>query len=133
MGEGLLAFLTDMATEMIAKEAGNTMKDMGMTGGTLQNMQQGNFGDAAMGMAKATPEFKAYDIMTSDRSAGDMGRAIAPTLLGDKKQNEMYSSALQMPQPQMSQPQMPSYARPAIPYQGGGIQEILARQQGLLR
>ena len=29
--------------------------------------------------------------------------------------------------------QMPSYAQPSMPYQGGGIQEILQRQRGLLR
>lgn len=29
--------------------------------------------------------------------------------------------------------QMPSYARPSMPYQGGGIEEILQRQRGLLR
>ncbi len=35
---------------------------------------------------------------------------------------------------QQGQPmQMPSYTRPFSPYQGGGIEEILKRQQGLLR
>jgi hypothetical protein len=29
--------------------------------------------------------------------------------------------------------QMPSYQQPYNPYQGGGIEEILKRQQGLLR
>jgi hypothetical protein len=34
---------------------------------------------------------------------------------------------------QQGQPmQMPSYARPYNPYQGGGIEEILQRQRGLL-
>lgn len=135
MGEGLLAFLADMATEMFKQEAGNTMKDMGMSGSALQNIQQGNFGDAAMSMAKATPEFKAYDVLTSDKSAGDMGRALAPTLLGDRKQNERYAAALQTPQmPQMQPAPTPSYATPSTPYMGGGIEEILSRQKmGLLR
>ena len=137
MGEGLLAFLTDMAAEMAKQEAGGIMKDMGITGGAMQNMQQGNFGDAAMSMAKATPEFKMYDVLSSDKSAGDMGRALAPTLLGDRKQNEAYAAALQIPamqMPQMSAPQTPSYATPSMPYMGGGIEEILGRQKiGLLR
>ena len=35
---------------------------------------------------------------------------------------------------QQGQPmQIPSYARPSMPYQGGGIEEILQRQRGLLR
>ena len=137
MGEGLLAFLTDMAAEMAKQEAGSFMKDMGINSGALQNMQQGNFGDAAMSMAKATPEFKAYDVLTSDKSAGDMGRALVPTLLGDRKQNEAYAAALQSPAtqaPQMYAPQTPSYATPSMPYMGGGIEEILGRQKlGLLR
>lgn len=133
MGEGLLAFLTDMATEMAKQEAGNVMKDNFLSGNNaLSNIQQGNFGDAAMSMAKSTPEFKMYDTMSSDKSASDMGRAIAPTLLGDKKQNDAYASALQLPNTQMQQ--MPSYSMPSVPYQNGGIQEILARQKiGLLR
>ena len=135
MGEGLLAFLTDMAAEMAKQEAGGFMKDMGINSGALQNMQQGNFGDAAMSMAKATPEFKAYDVLTSDKSAGDMGRALAPTLLGDRKQNEAYAAALQNPVMQAPHlQQTPSYATPSTPYMGGGIEEILGRQKlGLLR
>jgi hypothetical protein len=135
--QGLLAFVTDFLKGAAAQEIGGVMKDMGVTGDTLQNIGQGNFGDAAMGMAKATPEFKAYDIMTSGKPAGDIGRALAPTLLGDRKQNEAYATALQTPamqMPQMSSPSTPSYATPSMPYMGGGIEEILARQKmGLLR
>jgi len=43
--------------------------------------------------------------------------------------NAMFSQLQQQGQPM----QMPSYARPSGPYQGGGIEEILKRQQGLLR
>lgn len=135
MGDGLLAFLTDMATELAKQEVGGVMKDNFLSGNNaLSNIQQGNFGDAAMSMAKSTPEFKAYNTMSGDMSSGDKARELTPMLFGDKKQNELYSSALQLPQAQMPMAQMPSYARPTVPYQGGGIQEILARQQiGLLR
>ena len=71
--------------------------------------------------------------MTSDMSGSDKSRGLIPSLLGSTEQNKQYASALQLPQaaaPQMSQ--VPSYAA-QTPYIGGGIEEIFARQRGLLR
>lgn len=54
----------------------------------------------------------------------------APELYKQSMSNQADFSRLQ----QGAQPmQMSSYAQPTMPYQGGGIEEILKRQQGLLR
>jgi hypothetical protein len=55
---------------------------------------------------------------------------LAPEAYKRSMENQAMFGQLQ----QQGQPmQMPSYARPSGPYQGGGIEEILKRQQGLLR
>lgn len=60
----------------------------------------------------------------------DKFNAAAPELYKQNQQGQATFSQLQ----QGAQPmQMPSYAQPTMPYQGGGIEEILKRQQGLLR
>jgi hypothetical protein len=60
----------------------------------------------------------------------DKFNAAAPEIYKQNQQGQASFAQLQ----QGAQPmQMPSYARPSSPYQGGGIEEILKRQQGLLR
>ena len=55
---------------------------------------------------------------------------LAPEAYKRSMENQAMFSQLQ----QQGQPmQMPSYTRPSMPYQGGGIEEILQRQRGLLR
>ena len=74
---------------------------------------------------------KAYTTITSPtldfRGKFDV---LAPEAYKRSTENQAQFGQLQ----QGTQPmQMPSYQQPYSPYQGGGIQEILKRQQGLLR
>lgn len=69
-------------------------------------------------------------LMDPNMSLHDKFNAAAPELYKQTQQGQSTFAQLQ----QGSQPmQMPSYARQSMPYQGGGIEEILKRQQGLLR
>lgn len=61
--------------------------------------------------------------------------AIAPMVMQKAEESKAQFGQLQQGAQAPVQPmmQMPSYATPSMPYQGGGIEEILARQRGLLR
>ena len=134
MGEGLLAFLLDIGKDIFANEAGNVLKESGITADAAKSLSQGNMTGAATSMFNQIPEVKAYNTLTSGASAGDMARSLIPTALGTPEQNKAYASALQFntqASPQL-QSSIPSYS-PSTPYIGGGIEEILARQRGLLR
>ena len=134
MWEGLLSVLADVGKDIFANEAKNMLKESGITADAAKSIGQGDMSGAATSMFNQLPEIKAYNTLTSGASAGDMTRSLLPTALGTAEQNKAYASALQLPTqaaPQL-QSSLPSYS-PSAPYIGGGIEEILARQRGLLR
>ena len=69
-------------------------------------------------------------LLDPNMSLHDKFNAVAPEAYKQSMSSQADFSKLQ----QGAQPvNMPSYAQPSMPYQGGGIEEILKRQQGLLR
>jgi hypothetical protein len=69
-------------------------------------------------------------LLDQSLSLHDKFNAVAPEAYKQNQSNQAAFAQLQ----QGAQPmQMPSYTQPVMPYQGGGIEEILKRQQGLLR
>lgn len=69
-------------------------------------------------------------LLDPNMSLHDKFNTVAPEAYKQSMSSQSDFAKLQ----QGAQPmQMPSYAQPSMPYQGGGIEEILKRQQGLLR
>jgi IMP dehydrogenase/GMP reductase len=69
-------------------------------------------------------------LMDPNMALQDKFNAVAPEFYKQNQQGQASFAQLQ----QGAQPmQMPSYARQSMPFQGGGIEEILQRQRGLLR
>lgn len=123
----------DIGKDIFKQEAGNVLKESGIGAEGFKDLASGNVANAATSMFNKIPEVSAYNTLSGDASAADKARGLIPSMLGTTEQNKQYASALQLPQaaaPQMSQ--APSYAA-QTPYIGGGIEEILARQRGLLR
>lgn len=141
------AAATTGATTALAPAAGS---GLGLTAGTTGTGLQAAGGLGLTG-APATAAAAAQPAMTDiaikvggleglqkagtslldpSMSLHDKFNAVAPEAYKQNQQSQSSFAQLQ----QGAQPmQMPSYARPSMPYQGGGIEEILKRQQGLLR
>lgn len=125
MGTGLNLFAPP-ATQAIAGEAA-------LTGvpATAAAAAQPAMADIAIKMGGLEGLKKAgTSLLDPNLSLHDKFNAVAPEAYKQVEQSQGTFNKLQ----QQGQPmQMPSYARQSMPYQGGGIEEILKRQQGLLR
>lgn len=115
----------------------NAAKDAAIGGGVIQGIKTllPKSSEEAMAAIKDKSGFgsleKTYTTIT-DPKMDFRGKfdVLAPEAYKRSMENQAMFGQLQ----QQSQPmQMPSYARPSMPYQGGGIEEILQRQRGLLR
>jgi hypothetical protein len=115
----------------------NAAKDAAMSSGAVEGLKTilPKSSEEAMTMIKDKSGFggieKAYTTIT-DPKLDFRGKfdVLAPEAYKRAMEGQAQFGQIQ----QGSQPmQMPSYQQPYSPYQGGGIQEILKRQQGLLR
>jgi len=113
MGAGTQLFAPQATAAMGASTAAPAYTDIAIKMGGLE------------GLKKA-----GTSLLDPNLSLHDKFNAAAPELYKQNQQGQATFAQLQ----QGAQPmQMPSYARPSMPYQGGGIEEILQRQRGLLR
>lgn len=125
MGTGLNLF-APAGTQAIAGEAA-----LAGAPATATTVAQPAMTDIAIKMGGFEGLKKAgTSLMDPNMSLHDKFNATAPELYKQNQQGQASFAQLQ----QGAQPmQMPSYVKPSMPYQGGGIQEILQRQRGLLR
>lgn len=113
MGAGTQLFAPQATAAMGASAAAPAYTDIAIKMGGLE------------GLKKA-----GTSLLDPNMSLHEKFNQAAPELYKQNQQGQATFAQLQ----QGSQPmQMPSYARPSMPYQGGGIEEILQRQRGLLR
>ena len=113
MGTGTSLFAPSATTAMGASSAAPAYTDVAIKMGGFE------------GLKKA-----GTSLLDPDMALQDKFNAAAPELYKQNQQGQATFAQLQ----QGAQPmQMPSYARPSMPFQGGGIEEILQRQRGLLR
>lgn len=104
---------------------------LGQTGKTIVNAS--GLGGQAKDILNAETAYTT--IKDPTMSLHDKFNKLAPMAYEQAEKGKGQFSQLQqgaIPQP-MNMQQLPSYAQPSMPYQGGGIEEILARQRGLLR
>ena len=109
--------LLGAATDKIAASLPTTMAEAGDVA-----LSQGK------SMAGITPYEKSFSALTNpDLDFRQTLGIVGPEAYKLNEQANAQFKALQQPI------STPTYATPYRPYQGGGIEEILARQQGLLR
>lgn len=119
-----------MANEAAGAASGNGGL-LGMFNAAKEGINTAGAVDLLKGQTVLGSAEKAYSTVTNPNlSTRQQFDALAPEAY--KLSIEAQNNFNQLEQ-QGTPMQMPAYAAPYRPYQGGGINEILARQQGLLR
>jgi hypothetical protein len=122
--EGLLGSTAAAAAPTAATTAGTTA-------GTAAAASAPAYTDIAIKMGGMQGLQKAgKSLLDPNMALQDKFNSVAPEVYNRAMSGQADFAKLQQGAQPMS---MPSYQQPYNPYQGGGIEEILKRQQGLLR
>lgn len=119
-------------TSLFAPSATQAVGGVGLTGApAVAAASAPAYSDIAIKMGGLQGLQKAgKSLLDPNMALQDKFNAVAPEVYGRATSGQADFAKLQ----QGAQPMnMPSYQQPYSPYQGGGIEEILKRQQGLLR